>query len=325
MKKAIISGVAGQDGSYLADLLIEKGYEVHGIVRPESIESTQKLGNIAHLNRNFILHPIGLENQLALVKVIQTVQPDECYHLASSSFVNYAVDAEVSIMQNNFVSTYNLLSTLKEICPNCRVYFAGSSEMFGQVGISPQDEETPFNPRSIYGISKLAGYHLARNYREQNGIFVCTGILFNHESHRRGMEFVTRKITLAAARIKTGMDKTVRLGNLEAVRDWGYAPEYVEAMWRMLQQSEPMDYVIATGKLHSVKEFLDIAFGSLGLDYEDYVISDPTFYRPSETVPLCGSSLKAETLLGWKPQKCFSEMVQEMVEYDYKELLGGQK
>lgn len=325
VKRAVITGVAGQDGSYLAELLISKGYEVHGIIRHESIEKVARLENISHLNHNFTLHPIGLENQLSLAKLIQAVQPDECYHLASSSFVNYAVDAEISIMQNNFLSTYNLLSTLGEICPGCKTYFAGSSEMFGQVYASPQNEATPFLPRSIYGISKLAGYHLARNYREQKGSFLCTGILFNHESPRRGMEFVTRKITLAAARIKLGIDQTVRLGNLDAVRDWGYAPEYVEAMWRMLQQPLPQDYVIATGKLHSVRDFLAIAFGSLGLNYQEHVVTDPAFFRPSEAVPLCGNSAKAATELSWQARKDFSAMVQEMVEADYKKMLGGHK
>ena len=319
MKRALITGVAGQDGSYLADLLLAKGYEVHGIIKHESIENVAKLENLTHLQDcgDFVLHPIGLENQLALAKMLQSVQPVECYHLASSSFVNYAVDAEVSIMQNNFLSTYNVLSTVGEICPSCKVYFAGSSEMFGQAVCSPQDETTPLYPRSIYGISKLAGYHLARNYRLQKGAFVCSGILFNHESPRRGAAFVTRKITMAAARIKLGLEKNLRLGNLDAVRDWGYAPEYVEAMWRMLQQPTPQDFVIATGKLHSVRDFLSIAFGCLGMDYRDHVISDPAFFRPSEEIPLCGDSHKAATLLGWQAGKEFSDIVRDMVEADY--------
>ena len=326
MKRAIITGVSGQDGSYLADLLINKGYEVHGIIRSESFENVTKLENIAHLKGpEFVLHPIGLENPLALAKIIQAVQPDECYHLASSSFVNYEVDAEISIMNNNFLSTYNLLSVLAEFCPGCRMYFAGSSEMFGQVDYSPQDETTPFNPRSIYGISKLAGYHLMRNYREKKGMFLSAGILFNHESPRRGPEFVTRKITLTAAKIKLGMEKVLRLGNLDAVRDWGYAPEYVDAMWRMLQQQTPADYVISTGRLHSVREFLDNAFGVLGLDYQEFVIIDPVFFRPSEKIPLCGNSAKAQRELGWKAEKEFADMVKEMVKHDYDMLMGGQR
>ena len=324
-RTAIITGIAGQDGSYLADLLVSKGYEVHGIVRADSIEVSHKLDNIAHLVGKITINPVGLENPLALAKIIQAVQPDECYHLASSSFVNYSVDAEISIMQNNFMSTYNLLSALAEFCPTCRTYYAGSSEMFGQVAAAPQDEMTPFNPRSIYGISKLAGYHLMRNYREKKGMFLSAGILFNHESPRRGTEFVTRKITMTAAKVKLGMERYIRLGNLEALRDWGYAPEYIEAMWRMLQQPIPADFVIATGRLHSVREVLANAFAVLGLDYQNHVKIDPVFFRPSEEVPLCGNSNRAHAKLGFTARKDFGDMIREMVESDYILLSGGAK
>ena len=314
-KKALITGIAGQDGSYLAELLLEKGYEVHGIVRRVAIEDTEhKLRNIGHILDRVSLHAGSLDNVLSLIKVVKDLQPDECYHLASSSFVSYSFDDEISILNNNINSTHYLLATLKEFAPRCRTYFAGSSEMFGTVDSSPQNEATPFNPRSIYGISKVAGYHLAKNYRAQYGMFTSMGILYNHESPRRGYEFVTRKIVSAAVRIKLGLQDHLLLGNLDAWRDWGYAPDYVRAMWLMLQADAPGEYVVASGTTHSVREFVEAAFSIVGLDYTKYVRTDPQLFRPSEKVRLCGDPTRARTTLGWQPTLAFKGIVRTMVE-----------
>ena len=262
-QKALITGIAGQDGSYLAELLLSKGYEVHGIVRRIAIEDTEhKLKNILHIENKINLHVASLDNVLSLIKTVKDVAPDELYHLAASSFVSYSFEDEISILNNNVNSTHYLLAAINEFAPKCRIYFAGSSEMFGHVSQSPQDENTPFNPRSIYGISKVASYHLVKNYRQQYGTFACTGILYNHESPRRGYEFVTRKIVSSAVKIKLGLQKDLELGNLDAYRDWGYAPDYVKAMWLMLQAEEPDDYVIASGETHSVRTFAEIAFST---------------------------------------------------------------
>ncbi|ACV63604.1 NAD-dependent epimerase/dehydratase [Desulfofarcimen acetoxidans DSM 771] len=318
MKKALITGISGQDGSYLAELLLEKGYEVHGIIRHISFEDTgYRLSNIAHIQDKIFLHGASLENQLSLYKVVKEVQPDECYHLAARSFVSYGLD-ESSILTTNFNGTHHLLEAICEIVPSCRVYFAGSSEMFGYAGTSPQNEFTPFYPRSMYGISKLAGYHLVNIYRKRYGIFICTGILYNHESPRRGFEFVTRKITSTAAKIKMGFKIKLILGNLEARRDWGYAPDYVRAMWMMLQQDTPDDYIVATGRTNSVKDFVDITFKMLNLNYKDYVVTDQRFYRSGEEVPLCGDSQKIRSRLGWKTTKLLTEIIEEMVQEDLK-------
>jgi len=314
-KKALITGIAGQDGSYLAELLLQKGYEVHGIVRRVAIEDTEhKLKNIIHLLDRVQLYVASLENVFSVIKAVKDIAPDECYHLASSSFVSYSFEDEISILNNNVNSTHYLLASIKEFVPACRFYFAGTSEMFGNVAQSPQDENTPFNPRSIYGISKLSGYHLVKNYRQQYGAFVCSGILYNHESPRRGYEFVTRKIVSSAVKIMLGLQEELVLGNLDAVRDWGYAPDYVNAMWLMLQASEPDDYVIATGETHSVREFVDAAFSAVGLCYEKHIRTSQQFYRPTERVPLCGTPSKAIEQLGWTKTKKFSEIVSEMVE-----------
>ncbi len=324
MKRALITGINGQDGSYLAELLLEKGYEVHGLVRTSATESLDsKISRVAHIKDRIHLHRGSLENHLQLYKMIQAIVPDECYHLAASSFVSYSFDDESSILTTNFNATHQLLATLKECAPKCRFYFAGSSEMFGDAPSGPQNENTPFNPRSIYGIAKLASYHLTRNYRDKYGTFVCTGILFNHESPRRGHAFVTRKITRAAAQIKLGMASTLPLGNLDAVRDWGYAPDYVRAMWLMLQQDTCEDYVIATGVTHSVRDFVRLAFEAVDLDYSKYVEFDQRFFRAGEKVPLCGNSAKAQTKLGWKSTKKLSEIIQEMVTSDLHELRKG--
>jgi GDPmannose 4,6-dehydratase len=314
MKKALITGIAGQDGSYLAELLLEQGYEVHGIVRRIAIEDTEhKLKNLRGVLDRLHLHVASLDNVLSMIKVIKDLAPDECYHLASSSFVSYSFEDEISILNNNVNSTHYLLAAIREFAPRCRVYFAGTSEMFGNVATSPQDENTPFNPRSIYGISKVAGYHLVKNYRQQYGLFACSGILYNHESPRRGYEFVTRKIVSSAVKIRLGLQESVSLGNLDAWRDWGYAPDYVRAMWLMLQADVPDDYVIASGETHSVREFVATVFSGLDLDYEKHVKIDPNFFRPAEKVQLCGNPAKAAERLGWRRTKTFRDIVAEMV------------
>jgi len=322
LKKALITGINGQDGSYLAELLIQRGYEVHGVIRREAMEDVEnRLVNINHLLGTIHLHVAALNDHLSIYKIVADVQPDECYHLASSSFVSYSFEDESSIVSNNFTATHSLLSSIKELAPSCRVYFAGSSEMFGDVSISPQSESTPFNPRSVYGISKLAAFHLARNYRAQHKMFVTVGILYNHESPRRGFEFVTRKITSSVAKIHLGVADSLELGNIDAQRDWGYAPDYVEAMHAMLQMEVPDDFVVATGALHTVKDFLRVAFSVVGLRYEDYVRINPEYYRPGELVPLCGDSSKIKNMVNWRVSKTFDEVIKEMVLKDI-ELLG---
>ena len=314
-RKALITGIAGQDGSYLADLLLAKGYEVHGIVRRIALEdSAHKLKNIGHLHGKVKLHVASMDNVLSLIKTIREVMPDECYHLAASSFVSYSFEDEMSILNNNINSTHYLLAALKEFVPLCRFYYAGSSEMFGVVEQAPQDERTPFNPRAIYGVSKVAGYHLVKNYRQQYGMFACSGILYNHESPRRGYEFVTRKIVSSAVRIKLGLQESVSLGNLDAHRDWGYSPDYVKAMWLMLQAEAPEDYVVATGETHTVREFVETAFGCLDLDYRQYVQIDSQFFRPAEQVRLCGNPRKITEQLGWARTRTLAEIIGEMVE-----------
>ena len=313
-RTALITGISGQDGSYLAELLLENGYDVHGIVRRTAFEdASHRLINLSHLKDRIHLHIVSLDTPLAIVKTIKDLQPDECYHLAASSFVNYSFEDEISTFNTNVNTTHYLLAVLKEFAPTCRFYFAGTSEMFGDVTTSPQDENTLFNPRSIYGVSKLAGYHLVRNFRSKYGMFACTGILFNHESPRRGYEFVTRKIISSAVRIKFGQQEFLSLGNLDARRDWGYAPDYVKAMWLMLQSDTPDDYVVASNQTHSVQEFLGMVFSQLGLNYEAYVKIDPILFRSSEDVHLCGNPEKAIKKLGWKQTVTFEEMVREMV------------
>ncbi len=317
MKKALITGVTGQDGSYLAELLLNKGYEVHVIVRRVAIEDPEhRLWRIKHLLNNIIIHSASLESFPSIFHVIEKVQPDECYHLAAQSFVSVSFEDEFSTINTNINGTHYVLSALKERAPECKFYFAASSEMFGNAKDTPQNEDTPFNPRSAYGISKVAAFHITKNYREAYNLFASCGILFNHESPRRGFEFVTRKITSNVAKIKLGMENKLKLGNLDAKRDWGHAKEYVEAMWLMLQQDEPDDYVIATGETHSIREFLEVAFSHVELDYNDYVEIDPRFYRPSEVHLLQGDSSKAHKILGWKNSIAFSDLVKEMVDAD---------
>lgn len=319
--KALITGINGQDGSYLAELLLSKGYEVHGIVRREAIEDpTHRLANISHLYDKVKLHVGSVDNHLSIYKIVASVRPNECYHLAASSFVSYTFDDEASVVANNFTATHALLASIKELAPACRVYFAGSSEMFGDARVTPQSESTSFNPRSVYGISKLAAFHLARNYREHHKMFVAAGILFNHESPRRGFQFVTRKISTTVAKIHLGKADHLELGNIDALRDWGYAPDYVVAMHSMLQQELPEDFVIATGMLHSVKEFLIEAFAVVNLDYEPYLRINSEHFRPGEIVPLCGEASKAQRLLGWQPTKTFEQIVKEMVIADIESM-----
>jgi GDPmannose 4,6-dehydratase len=319
MKRALITGITGQDGSYLAEFLLEKGYEVHGIVRRVAIEDpVHRLWRILPVKDNIHLHAASLESLPSIYRVLQAVGPHECYHLAAQSFVAYSFEDEFSTLNANINGTHHVLAALRDVVPHCRLYFAASSEMFGKVEQIPQNESTPFHPRSAYGISKVAGYHLVRNYREAYGLFACSGILYNHESPRRGYEFVTRKISSHAARIKLGLAKELQLGNLEAKRDWGHAREYVQAMWLMLQQEEPHDYVIATGEQHSVREFAQVAFAHLGLDYRDYVKINPQFLRPADVDTLLGDASKAKKKLGWSHKISFQALVHEMVDEDVR-------
>ncbi|MBW8065191.1 MAG: GDP-mannose 4,6-dehydratase [Nitrospira sp.] len=326
MKRALITGITGQDGSYLAEFLLGKGYEVHGLVRRVAIEDPEhRLWRILHLKDQLHLHAASLESLPSIYRVFQEVKPDECYHLAAQSFVAYSFEDEFSTLNANINGTHYVLTALRDCTPDCRLYFAASSEMFGKVSEVPQTEHTPFHPRSAYGISKVAGFHLTRNYREAYGVKASAGILYNHESPRRGYEFVTRKITSHAARIKLGLAKEVRLGNLDARRDWGHAREYVKAMWLMLQQDEPEDFVIATGEQHSVREFAEAAFSQLGLEYRDHVVTDPQLLRPTDVENLLGDPSKAKQKLGWSYQVSFKDLVREMVEADYRLLADSRQ
>jgi len=316
-KRALITGITGQDGSYLAELLLAKGYEVHGIVRRVAIEDPEhRLSRIRHLLGRVKLHAASLESYASIHAIVEESQPDECYHLAAQSFVTYSFDDEFSTLNTYINGTHFTLSAVKRLVPKCRFYFAGSSEMFGAVVETPQTEETRFRPRSCYGISKVAGYELTRNYREAYGLHASSGILFNHESPRRGFEFVSRKITAAVAKIAVGKESKLQLGNLQARRDWGHAREYVEAMWLMLQQDRPDDYVVATGETHSVQEFAEVAFSGAGLDWRDHVVVDPNLYRPSEVHVLLGEAAKAKRELGWTYHTSFRGLVSEMLAAD---------
>ncbi|MFA4843837.1 MAG: GDP-mannose 4,6-dehydratase [Candidatus Margulisiibacteriota bacterium] len=320
-KKALITGITGQDGSYLSELLLAKGYEVHGIVRRVAFEDIEhRMWRLRHIYDRLQLHSASLENYASIFKTVEKIMPDECYHLAAQSFVSYSFEDEFSTININLNGTHYVLSALKERCPACRFYFAGSSEMFGLVNESPQNEQTHFHPRSPYGISKVAGFDLTRNYREAYNLFAASGILFNHESPRRGFEFVTRKISNGVAKIKLGLDRELRLGNLEAKRDWGFAGDYVEAMWQMLQQDKPDDYVIATGETHSVREFAELACRTLDLDPAKYLLVDDKFFRPAEVNLLCGDYAKAQQKFGWQPKVRFAELVKMMVTADLARL-----
>ena len=316
MKRALITGITGQDGSYLAELLLDKGYEVHGIVRRSAIEDPEhRMSRIKHILSQIKIHAGSVESFASVFNVVREVNPDECYHLAAQSYVAYSFEDEFSTLMTNINGTHHILSALRQAVPKCRFYFAASSEMFGNAP-PPQNENTPFRPRSSYGISKLTGYHLVRNYREAYGMYAVSGILFNHESPRRGFEFVTRKITSHVARIKKGITRKLRLGNMEARRDWGHAKDYVRAMWLMLQADAPDDYVVGTGEGHSVRDFLEIAFQHVGYDYREFVIVDPVHFRPAEIYDLVANPSKAKERLGWNYQYGFPALVKEMVEGD---------
>ncbi|MBS0202430.1 MAG: GDP-mannose 4,6-dehydratase [Planctomycetes bacterium] len=317
MKRALITGITGQDGSYLAELLLAKGYEVHGLVRRVALEDARhRLSRLLHIRDQLHLHAASLESFPSLYSAVNQIQPDELYHLAAQSFVSYSFDDSFSTFRTNIDGTHYVLESVKQAAPKCKVYFAGSSEMFGNAPETPQNEETKFSPRSPYGISKVTGYDLSRNYREAYGLYVSSGILFNHESPRRGFEFVTRKITSHVARIKRGLIDKLPLGNLDASRDWGFAGDYVVAMWQMLQQPQPRDFVIATGESHSVREFCEVAFRYAGLDWQKHVVVDPDFYRPAEIHQLIGDASRAKRDLGWAPTTSFQELVNSMVEHD---------
>lgn len=316
-KKALITGITGQDGSYLAEHLLDLGYEVHGLVRRVALEIPERrTERIGHLLDRIILHSASLESYPSVFHVISRHDFDECYHLAAQSFVAESFADGFSTMNTNINGTHYVLAALRELRPGCRFYFAGSSEMFGKVREVPQNENTSFYPRSPYGISKVAGFELTRNYREAYEMFCVNGILFNHESPRRGYEFVTRKISNTVARIKLGLASELRLGNLEARRDWGHAKDYVRAMYLMMQQSEPDDYVVATGISHSVADFCERAFAEVGLDYRKYIVTDERFRRPAEVDQLVGDATKAHTILDWSPEYSFDELVSEMVQSD---------
>lgn len=318
-KKVLITGITGQDGSYLAEYLLGLDYEVHGLVRRVALEDPQRrFTRISHLLEKITLHPASLESYPSIFHVVSQHDFDECYHLAAQSFVAESFADGFSTMNTNINGTHYMLAALRELRPRCRFYFAGSSEMFGKVREIPQLETTSFHPRSPYGISKVAGFDLTRNYREAYGMFCCSGLLFNHEGPRRGYEFVTRKITSTVARIKLGLASELRLGNLEAKRDWGHAADYVRAMYLMLQQSEPDDFVVASGMTHSVREFCELAFAQVDLDYRDYVVVDEKHYRPAEVDLLVGDSTKARRVLNWQPKYTFYDLVNEMVETDLK-------
>lgn len=305
-RRALITGITGQDGSYLAELLLSKGYEVHGLLRPEEPAGCVPPEAFAKVH----IHFGEVDDYEDVAAVVRASAPDEGYHLAAQTFV---LGEEFATMRTNSSGTHHVLSAIREHSPGCRLFLAGSSEMFGNADESPQHESTPMRPRSVYGISKMTAFLLMRHYREVHGIHASCGILYNHESPRRGEQFVTKKITRAAARIKAGLDTELRLGNLDAVRDWGDARDYVEAMWLMLQQPDPDDYVIATGQGKTVADFLEAAFGSLGLNWREYVVADPGVYRESERHDLIGNPLKAETRLGWSRKNDFASLVAEMV------------
>lgn len=312
MKKALITGVTGQDGSYLAELLLSKGYEVHGTVRRSSSFNTDR---IDHIFDKLHLHYSDLLDSASIYGIINLVKPDEIYHLAAMSHVKVSFEVPYYTVQSTALGTLNVLEAVHSLGLETRIYNASSSEMFGAAS-PPQNEQTPFLPQSPYACGKVAAHYLTRNYRESYGMFACSGILFNHESERRGETFVTRKITKAVARIKAGLQKELRLGNLEAKRDWGYAKEYVEAMWLMLQQDKPKDFVIATGQSCSVADFLEEAFSHVGLNWKDYVIVDPKYYRPSEVNFLLGDSSMAQRELGWKPKTLMKDLCRIMVDSD---------
>ena len=319
MKKiALITGITGQDGSYLSELLLEKGYEIHGIVRRVALEDERhRLWRIRKILKDINLHAGSLESYASIFNIIMKIKPTEVYHLAAQSYVGYSFEDEFSTLNININGTHYLLSAVKEFADSkLKFYFAGSSEMFGKVKAISQNEDTIFNPRSSYGISKVTGYYLTKNYREAYNLHASNGILFNHESPRRGFEFVTRKITHAVARIKKGSKEKLKLGNLKAKRDWGHAKDFVEAMWLMLQKDKPGDYVVGTGEQHSVEEFAKKAFSHAGLNYKDHIIIDQKLVRPAEVDTLLADCSRAKKDLKWRPKISFDDLIIDMVEHD---------
>jgi len=321
-KRALVSGITGQDGSYLSELLLAKGYEVYGIDRRIAIEDArQRYSRIYHLLDKIKLYSGDIQHYARMFEIINEIKPDECFHLAAQSFVGTSFEDEFTVLRTNIEGTVNLLNVLRKIIPHCKFYFAGSSEQFGKVLETPQNESTPFNPRSPYGISKCTGFQFTKLYREAYNMFCCSGILFNHESSRRGGEFVTRKIARGVAEIASGLRKKIQLGNLEAERDWGHSRDYVYGMYLMLQQPKPDDYVLATGENHSIKEFVSLAFEQIGIkNWQDYIEINEKLIRPAEVNLLLGDASKAEKVLGWEPKIKFKELVQEMVEAELKRL-----
>ena len=336
-KKAFITGITGQDGSYLAEFLLDKGYELHGLIRRVALEDPYyRLKRINHIKDKLVLHTGSIESYSRLIDIFDKVKPDECYHLASQSFVHESFEDSFSTFLTNIEGTLNVINALKKRSPECKFYFAGSSEMFGRVRETPQSENTPFYPRSPYGITKVAGFDITRNFRESYGLFACSGILFNHESPRRGYEFVTRKISSGIAKIKKGEEDVLVLGNLDAKRDWGFSGDYVEAMWLMLQQEKPADYVIATGETHTIRKFVEEAFkvadmypiewsgegiNEIGRYNGKTIIKiNKDFFRPAEVNILIGNPQKAKDELGWEPKTKFKALVRMMVEEDLKNL-----
>jgi GDPmannose 4,6-dehydratase len=318
-KKALITGITGQDGSYLAELLLEKGYDVVGLHRRSSTVTFER---ISHLTDHLALVPADLLDESSLIRVLKDHRPTEVYNLAAQSFVQTSFAQPILTGEVTAIGVTRMLEAILMVDPSIRFYQASSSEMFGKVLEVPQTERTPFYPRSPYGVAKVYGHWITVNYRESYGLHASGGILFNHESPRRGLEFVTRKVTFSAAAIKLGLQKTVSLGNLDAQRDWGYAADYVRAMWMMLQQDEPGDYVIATGETHPVRELCQIAFDQVGLNWEDHVVVDDQFFRPAEVDLLIGDPTKARERLGWKPEVGFEELVRMMVDADLAALSG---
>jgi GDPmannose 4,6-dehydratase len=319
-RSALITGITGQDGSYLADLLLDKGYEVHGLVRRSS---TERFERIEHLRNRVTLHQADLLDQRSLVDALRAARPDEIYNLAAMSFVAVSWIQPTLTAEFTGVGVTRMLEAMREICPEARFYQASSSEMFGKVRQAPQNELTPFYPRSPYGVAKVYGHFITVNYRESYDLHATSGILFNHESPRRGLEFVTRKITWHAAAIRLGLTDRLALGTLDAERDWGYARDYVEAMWMMLQRDEPEDYVVATGIAHSVRECVEIAFDQAGIDIDDHVVIDPSLQRPAEVDHLVGDAAKARRELGWEPTTSFEELIRLMVDADHRLLSEG--
>ncbi len=317
LKKAFITGITGQDGSYLAEYLLNKNYQVHGLIRRVALESkTHRYWRLKDILNKIVLHSGSLESYASIVKIVQKIKPDEVYHLGAQSYIDYAFKDEFSTLNTNVNGTHFLLAAIRDFSPKSKFYFAGSSEMFGKVQEIPQSEKTIFYPRSNYGISKVTGFDLTRNYREAYKLYCCSGILFNHESPRRGFEFVTRKISHAVAKIKFGLQKKLELGNLNAKRDWGHAKDYVEAMWLMLQNKNPEDFVIGTGKQYSVRQFAELAFKYVDLDYKKFVVVKDKLKRPTEVDTLLANPHKAKKKLGWKPKVSFKDLVYDMVQSD---------